>query len=102
MFHTVGGRPALRKSLLPAEVLRLPQELARVELYLMSQEPGADWRPRPETQALILGREDDRGSDHYPSVVSPDRCGITTDGQVAPVTLGYPESGHQDPEGDGA
>jgi hypothetical protein len=28
MFRTLGDRPALRESLLPAEVLRLPQELA--------------------------------------------------------------------------
>lgn len=47
MFRTVDGRPALRKSLLPAEVVRLLQGLARVELYLMTEEPGTDWRPPP-------------------------------------------------------
>jgi len=31
MFRTVGDGPALRESLLPEEVLRLPQELVRVE-----------------------------------------------------------------------
>jgi len=30
MFRTVGDGPALRESLLPEEVLRLPQELAQV------------------------------------------------------------------------
>ena len=34
MFRTVGDRPALWESLLPAEVLRLPQELARVDALL--------------------------------------------------------------------
>ena len=31
MFRTVGDRPALWETLLPAEVLRLPEELARVD-----------------------------------------------------------------------
>ena len=34
MFRTVGDRPALWESLLPAEVLRLPAELARVDALL--------------------------------------------------------------------
>src|SRR5262245_37866893 len=34
MFRTVGDRPALWESLLPAELLRLPQELARVDALL--------------------------------------------------------------------
>jgi IS5 family transposase len=34
MFRTVGDRPALWESLLPAEVLRLPEELARVDALL--------------------------------------------------------------------
>jgi IS5 family transposase len=34
MFRTVGDRPSLWESLLPAEVLRLPQELARVDALL--------------------------------------------------------------------
>src|SRR5258708_32231659 len=34
MFRTVGDQPALWESLLPAEVLRLPQELARVDALL--------------------------------------------------------------------
>jgi IS5 family transposase len=34
MFRTVGDRPSLRESLLPAEVLRLPDELARVDALL--------------------------------------------------------------------
>ena len=34
MFRTVGGRPPLWESLLPAEVLRLPAELARVDALL--------------------------------------------------------------------
>ena len=29
MFRTIGDRPSLWESLLPAEVLRLPEELAR-------------------------------------------------------------------------
>src|SRR5256884_804162 len=34
MFRTVGDRPALWESLLPGEVLRLPEELARVDALL--------------------------------------------------------------------
>jgi transposase, IS5 family len=34
MFRTVGDRPSLWESLLPAEVLRLPEELARVDAIL--------------------------------------------------------------------
>jgi IS5 family transposase len=34
MFRTVGDRPSLWESLLPAEVLRLPDELARVDALL--------------------------------------------------------------------
>ena len=34
MFRTVGDRPALWESLFPAEVLRLPAELARVDALL--------------------------------------------------------------------
>ena len=34
MFRTVGDRPSLWESLLPAEVLRLPEELARVDALL--------------------------------------------------------------------
>ena len=34
MFRTVGDRPSLWESLLPAEVLRLPGELARVDALL--------------------------------------------------------------------
>jgi IS5 family transposase len=34
MFRTVGDEPSLRESLLPAEVLRLPGELARVDALL--------------------------------------------------------------------
>jgi transposase, IS5 family len=34
MFRTVGDRPALWESLLPAEVLRLPQELALMDALL--------------------------------------------------------------------
>jgi IS5 family transposase len=34
MFRTVGDRPALWETLLPAEVLRLPEELARVDALL--------------------------------------------------------------------
>jgi IS5 family transposase len=34
MFRTVGDRPSLWESLLPAEVLRLPDELARVDAVL--------------------------------------------------------------------
>ena len=34
MFRTVGDRPSLWESLLPAEVLRLPAELARVDALL--------------------------------------------------------------------
>jgi hypothetical protein len=34
MFRTVGDRPSLLESLLPAEVLRLPEELARVDALL--------------------------------------------------------------------
>jgi IS5 family transposase len=38
MFRTIGDRPSLWESLLPAEVLRLPQELARVDGLL--DDPG--------------------------------------------------------------
>ena len=34
MFRTVGDQPSLRESLLPAEVLRLPAELGRVDALL--------------------------------------------------------------------
>src|ERR1700689_860651 len=34
MFRTVGDQPSLRESRLPAEVLRLPAELARVDALL--------------------------------------------------------------------
>jgi transposase, IS5 family len=34
MFRTIGDRPSLWESRLPAEVLRLPQELARVDALL--------------------------------------------------------------------
>ena len=34
MFRTVGDQPSLWESLLPAEVLRLPDELARVDALL--------------------------------------------------------------------
>ena len=34
MFRTVGDQPPLWESLLPAEVLRLPEELARVDALL--------------------------------------------------------------------
>ena len=34
MFRTIGDRPSLWESLLPAEVLRLPEELARVDALL--------------------------------------------------------------------
>jgi IS5 family transposase len=34
MFRTVGDRPPLWECLLPAEVLRLPEELARVDALL--------------------------------------------------------------------
>jgi IS5 family transposase len=34
MFRTVGDQPPLWESLLPAEVLRLPDELARVDALL--------------------------------------------------------------------
>jgi IS5 family transposase len=34
MFRTVGDRPPLWESLLPAQVLRLPEELARVDALL--------------------------------------------------------------------
>ena len=34
MFRTIGDRPSLRESRLPAEVLRLPGELARVDALL--------------------------------------------------------------------
>jgi IS5 family transposase len=34
MFRTVGDQPALWETLLPAEVLRLPEELARVDALL--------------------------------------------------------------------
>jgi len=34
MFRTIGDRPALWETLLPAEVLRLPEELARVDALL--------------------------------------------------------------------
>jgi predicted amino acid-binding ACT domain protein len=34
MFRTIGDQPALRETLLPTEVLRLPQELARVDALL--------------------------------------------------------------------
>jgi IS5 family transposase len=34
MFRTVGDQPSLRESRLPAEVLRLPEELARVDALL--------------------------------------------------------------------
>jgi transposase, IS5 family len=34
MFRTVGDQPSLWETLLPAEVLRLPEELARVDALL--------------------------------------------------------------------
>ena len=34
MFRTLGDQPSLWESLLPAEVLRLPEELARVDALL--------------------------------------------------------------------
>ena len=34
MFRTIGDRPSAWESLLPAEVLRLPEELARVDALL--------------------------------------------------------------------
>ena len=34
MFRTIGDRPSLWESLLPAELLRLPEELARVDALL--------------------------------------------------------------------
>jgi len=34
MFRTIGDRPSLWESRLPAEVLRLPEELARVDALL--------------------------------------------------------------------
>jgi IS5 family transposase len=34
MFRTIGDRPSLWESRLPAELLRLPEELARVDAYL--------------------------------------------------------------------
>jgi IS5 family transposase len=34
MLRTVGDRPSLWESLLPAEVLQLPEELARVDALL--------------------------------------------------------------------
>ena len=34
MFRTVGDRPSLRETLLPPEVLRLPEELSRVDALL--------------------------------------------------------------------
>ena len=37
MFRTVGDQPSLRESRLPAEVLRLPAELARVDAYWMTR-----------------------------------------------------------------
>ena len=41
MFRTIGDRPSLWESLLPAEVLRLPQELARVDASI------DDWDASP-------------------------------------------------------
>ena len=37
MFRTVGDRPALWETLLPAEVLRLPEELVRVDALWMTR-----------------------------------------------------------------
>jgi transposase, IS5 family len=45
MFRTVGDRPSLWESLLPAEVLRLPDELARVDALLDDQAFFAPFAP---------------------------------------------------------
>ena len=37
MFRTIGDRPSLWESLLPPEVLRLPEELARVNACWMTR-----------------------------------------------------------------
>ena len=53
MFRTVGGQPSLWESMLPAEVLRLPEELARVDAWL--DDPGF-WAPFVPFFDPIMGR----------------------------------------------
>jgi transposase, IS5 family len=53
MFRTIGGRPSLWESRLPAEVLRLPEELARVGALLDDPAFFAPFAPRFHP---VLGR----------------------------------------------
>jgi IS5 family transposase len=53
VFRTVGGQPSLWESMLPAEVLRLPEELARVDAWL--DDPGF-WVPFVPFFHPIMGR----------------------------------------------
>jgi hypothetical protein len=63
MFRTVDDRPSLWEPLLPAEALRLPEDLARVDALLDDSVFFAPFARYPHP--VLDGR--DRGSDPEPS-----------------------------------
>jgi IS5 family transposase len=54
MFRTVGDRPSLAESLLPEELLRLPDELARVDALLDDPAFFAPFAPFPSADRAAV------------------------------------------------